>query len=92
MQHAEIAMLLAHGVPSTVIVEAVVYGKIAGLMNSAHEAVYRAEQGGLPDTGIGERVMRAQSEIHRDRPKKVVRRKWNPSEVPSIETYDEVML
>lgn len=56
MTHAEIQMLLAHGVPQKALVDAIIWGKMQRIMGSAYEAVHAAETDYLPPPNFADNI------------------------------------
>ena len=56
MNRFETEMLVAHGVPATAIIEAIVWGQMQGALNRAHRQVSMIDQYNLPQTRFADRL------------------------------------
>ena len=56
MNRFETEMLMAHGVPETAIIDAIVWGKMQDALNRAHHQMSMIDQYNLPQTGFANRI------------------------------------
>ena len=57
MNRFETEMLMAHGVPETAIIDAIVWGQMQGALNRAHRQINMIDPFNLPQTGFANRSL-----------------------------------